>query len=59
MRLFILQALILLSVFLVVSAVVFRSRRARRTLDYVRDAILLYVIAIVALGLWTYFRQEF
>jgi hypothetical protein len=58
-RVFVFQALILTLITLVVASFVFRSKRARRTLDYVRDGILLYVLAIVALGLWTYFRQQF
>jgi steroid 5-alpha reductase family enzyme len=58
-RLFIVQALVLTIIALVVSSVFFRSSRARRTLDYIRDAIVLYVLAVLALGLFTYFRQQF
>lgn len=59
MRLFIVQALVLTIIALVASSVLFRSARARRTLDYIRDAIVLYVLAVLALGLFTYFRQQF
>ena len=58
MRLFLVQALVITIVVLVVAAFVFRSARARRTLDFVRDAVLLYVIAILALGLFTFFRDR-
>ncbi len=52
------MALVLLIVTLVVAAVVFRSGRAARLLHRLRDFILLYVLVIVALGLFTYFRQR-
>ena len=59
MRLFLVQALIVTMVALVVAGFVFRSHRARRTLDWIRDGILLYVLAILAIGLFTYFRDQF
>jgi hypothetical protein len=58
-RLFLVQALLITIVALVAAAFVFRSRRARRTLDLIRDGILLYVLAILALGLFTYFSDRF
>jgi hypothetical protein len=44
---------------MIVAAFGFRSPRARRGLAFVRDAIVLYMLAVLALGLFTYFRQEF
>jgi hypothetical protein len=58
-RLFLVQALVITVVALVAAAFVFRSSRARRTLDLIRDGILLYVLAILALGLFTYFSDRF
>jgi len=58
-RIFLFQALAVTMVALVAAAFVFRSGRARRTLDLIRDGILLYVLAILALGLFTYFSDRF
>jgi heme A synthase len=58
-RVFLLQALVLTVVALVLASVAFRSVRARKTLDIIRDVALLYVLAILALGLWTYFSRQF
>jgi hypothetical protein len=58
-RLFLVQALVVTIIALVAAAFVFRSSRARRTLDLIRDGIVLYVLAILAVGLFTYFMQRF
>lgn len=58
MRIFLVQALVITFVGLAVAAFVFRSPRARRSLEFVRDAIMLYVIAILALGLFIFLRDR-
>lgn len=57
LRFFLAQALILVIVALVIAAVVFRSGRAANALAKVRDFVLLYVLVIVAFGLFQYIRQ--
>ncbi|MCA9830790.1 MAG: hypothetical protein R3B97_09175 [Dehalococcoidia bacterium] len=58
MRLFLIQAIIITFVGLGVAAFVFRSQRARRSLEFVRDAVMLYVIAILVLGLFIFIRDR-
>ena len=57
MRFFLAQALIVLIIGLVIGAVVFRSGRAANALAKVRDFVLLYVLVIVAYGIFQYVRQ--
>jgi len=42
---------------LIVSAVVFRSRRAVETLKFLRTVAWVYVIVIVIMGLWRLWQQ--
>jgi hypothetical protein len=56
---FLLQFAVITAAAMIVAAFGFRSPRARRGLAFVRDAIVLYMLAVLALGLFTYFRQEF
>lgn len=58
MRIFLVQALVVTLVGLAVAAFVFRSPRARRSLELVRDGVILYVIAILALGLFILVRDR-
>jgi hypothetical protein len=59
LRVFLIQALVLTVAMLVVAGFLFRSGQARTTLGWIRDGIVLYIIAILAIGLFTYFRMQF
>ncbi len=59
MRLFLIGVLVITVIVLAVMALVFRDKRASRLLHRVRDAVLLYVLLIFALGIFTYIRQTF
>ncbi len=58
MKFFVVQALILALVVLMVSAFVFRSRRARDILRTMRNALLIYIALIFALGIVTLIRRN-
>jgi multisubunit Na+/H+ antiporter MnhB subunit len=57
LRLFLFQALVAFAAVLIVSAVVFRSRRAVETLRFLRTVAWAYVIVIVVIGIWRLWQQ--
>jgi hypothetical protein len=57
MRLFLVQALIAVFAVLIVLAVIFRSVQAQKALRFLRDAVFLYVIALLAFGVFLIIRE--
>lgn len=59
MRWFLLQAIVLAAVVLVVMGFVFRSQRARDLLRTLRNAALIYIALVFALGMYRFWQQGF
>ena len=57
MRLFLVQALIAVFAVLIVLAVIFRSVHAQQALRFLRDAVFLYVVALLAFGVFLIIRE--
>jgi hypothetical protein len=57
LRLFLFTSVLAVAAALVVGAVVFRSRRAVETLKFIRTVAFVYVLVIVAFGLWRLWQQ--
>ncbi|MFN8506372.1 MAG: hypothetical protein U0547_02245 [Dehalococcoidia bacterium] len=57
MRVFLAQAAVLLGAVLVVMAVVFRNQQARSLLRTLRNAALIYIALVLALGLYRLWQQ--
>ncbi|MCC6386932.1 MAG: hypothetical protein IT302_06075 [Dehalococcoidia bacterium] len=57
MRVFLVQAGVLLGAVLVLMAVVFRNQQARNLLGTLRNAALIYIALVLALGLYRLWQQ--
>ncbi len=57
MRVFLAQAAVLLGAVLVVMAFVFRNQQARNLLRTLRNAALIYIALMLALGLYRLWQQ--
>lgn len=57
MRVFLAQAAVLLGAVLVVMAFVFRNHQARNLLRTLRNAALIYIALMLALGLYRLWQQ--
>lgn len=58
MKLFAVLAIVLAFVVLLVAALVFRSGKASGLLRTLRNAALLYIALVFALGVFTFFRRN-
>ena len=58
MKLFVVLAILLALVVLLVAAFVFRSRKASDVLRTMRNAALLYIALVFALGVFTILRRN-